>query len=114
MPSGSIDPLIKTLLLLLLSGEFCQDTRGGRRLLGPGDRIDTSCTVDAERYEFPSMSREYTELAGRGCPSICTTAGTGDPNAMFVTVGVADVVGVCAGPACSSTLASPFPALAFG
>jgi hypothetical protein len=46
------------MLLLLLSPESCKDTRGGRRLPKLADRLEKSCTVDAERYELPSMSRE--------------------------------------------------------
>jgi hypothetical protein len=45
-------------LLPLLSLEFCKDIRGGRRLPKLADRLENSCKVDAERYEFPSMSRE--------------------------------------------------------
>jgi hypothetical protein len=94
---------------LLLSPEFFGDIRGGRGLPKLAERLDKSRTVDAERYEFPSMSREYTELAGRGCLSICVTAGTAEPTATIAVVGVA---GVCAGSASSSfTLASPSPAL---
>jgi hypothetical protein len=64
--------------------------------------------VDAERYEFPSMSREYTELAGRGCLSICATAATGDLTAAFAAIFVVStVVEVCAGSAASSALTSP-------
>jgi hypothetical protein len=50
--------------------------------------------VDVERYEFPSTSREYTELAGRGCSSICATAATGDLTAAFAAiVAISAVVG---------------------
>jgi hypothetical protein len=68
--------------------------------------------VDVERYEFPSTSREYTELAGRGCSSICATAATGDLTAAFAAiVAISAVVGFFARSAASSTLASPVPAI---
>jgi hypothetical protein len=46
------------LLLLLLPPDSCKDIRGGRRLPKLADRLEKSRTADAERYEFPSMSRE--------------------------------------------------------
>jgi hypothetical protein len=55
--SGSVDSRTE-MPLLLLSPESCKDTRGGRRLPKLADRLEKPCTVDAERYELPSTSRE--------------------------------------------------------
>lgn len=44
-----IDPRTEALL---------EEITGGRRLSKLADRLEKSCKVDAERYEFPSMSRE--------------------------------------------------------